>query len=267
MDVNEETEATFLRCLHDEAPDDPRVTAMRREWVEKNREKGLRMKVLVLGGGEVAGLCQYMPIEHTHFVGEGLMAIHCIWVHGYDHHIGNRQGNGYGRYILESIEEDARASGALGVAAWGMDFPEWNPVSFYEHMGYTRVDKRGMAVLVWKPFGEAARPPAFREALRKPEAGADKVAVAVFLNGCCTGSCGECVKTRDAIDGLEGVVEYLEVDTSDRDALTSWGISAGVFVEGEPHRPYEPPCTAEVLRSDILELAEQKRVRKGAGGE
>ena len=51
-------------------------------------------------------------------MGEDLLAIPCIWVHGYDHHIGNRQGKGYGRYILELIEKDAVESGAAGMVAW-----------------------------------------------------------------------------------------------------------------------------------------------------
>lgn len=259
IDVDASTQGTFLRCLHDEAPDDPRVIGLRRRWFESHRDKGLRSKVLVLDGGEVVGLCQYMPIEHTHFVGQDLIAILCIWVHGYDHHVGNRQGNGYGRHILESIEEDARASGAAGVAAWGMDFPYWNPVSFYEHMGYSRVDKAGMAVLVWKPFVGTASPPRFLREVRPPARDSRKVSVAVFMNGWCTGGCAQCVTVREAVAGLEDIVDYLEVDSSDPVALRSWGISDGIFVEGEPYRPYEPPCTSEVLKRDILELVERKR--------
>ena len=263
VDIDANTEGTFLRCLHDEVPDDPQVVLMRRRWVEENRGKGLRAKVLILDTGEVAGLCQYLPIEHAPFMGEDLFAILCIWVHGYEHHIGNRQGNGYGRYILESIEEDARSSGALGVSAWGMDFPHWNPISFYEHMGYERVEKAGMSVLVWKPFKDAASPPSFLREARSPAAGGEKISVAVFVNGWCTGSCGECIKAREAVEELEGIVDYVEVDTSDRDTMLSWGISTGLFVDGELHRQLEPPCTSEVLRRDILELAESKGIAGG----
>jgi hypothetical protein len=257
-DVGPDTEATFLRCLHDERPDDPRVAGLRARWFEANSGRGLRAKVLVLDTGEVAGLCQYMPIEHTHFEGAGLAAILCIWVHGYDHHIGNRQGNGYGRYILTLIEQDARESGFRGVAAWGMDFPYWNPVSFYEHMGYLRADKEGMAVLVWKPFDDGVSPPRFLRAARRPSWDSDKVCVAFFLNGWCTGSCGQCVTAREAVEGLEDIVEYREIDTSDPETMRSWGISDGLYVEGEPYRPYEPPCTSDVLREDLIALADRK---------
>ena len=263
IDVDRDTERTFLHCLHDEIPDDPRVIRLRRQWFDAHRDKGLRAKVLVLDTGEAVGLCQYMPIEDTHIIGKDLLAILCIWVHGYDHHVGNRQGNGYGRYILESIEKDASESGAAGVVAWGMDFPYWNPVSFYEHMGYSRVDKAGMAVLVWKPFLEAASAPRFLRQARRPASDSEKVSLMVFVNGWCLGACSQCVTAREAVEGLDDIVDYSEVDTSDPDVLLSWGISDGLYVEGEPHRPYEPPCTSDVLRQDLLEIAE----RKGVGSE
>ncbi|MBD3163422.1 MAG: hypothetical protein GF346_13100 [Candidatus Eisenbacteria bacterium] len=259
LDVTPETEPTFLRCLHDERPDDPRVVALRRRWVDAHRDSGLRAKVLILETGEVAGMCQSLPIERSHLLGRDLLAILCIWVHGYDHHIGNRQGNGYGRLILGTIEREARASGFAGVAAWGMDFPYWNPVSFYEHMGYERADKQGMAVLVWKPFTATAAPPRFHREVRRPEPGAEKVSVTIFCNGWCTGSCEGCIKTRDAVEGLADRIDYREIDTADPEVLQSWGISEGLYVEGELYRPYEPPCTSEVLRRDLLELWQNKR--------
>jgi GNAT superfamily N-acetyltransferase len=258
IDVDASTEPTFLRCLHDEAPDDQRVIALRRRWYEAHRKLGLRSKVLRLDGGEVVALCQYMPIEHTHLVGKDLLAILCIWVHGYEHHVGNRQGNGYGRFILESIEADARASGASGVAAWGMDFPYWNPVSFYEHMGYRRVDKSGMAVLVWKPFVETATPPAFHSERRRPSPGSKKVSVTLLLNAWCSGACGQCVAAREAVAGLEDIVDYVEVDTSNPETLREWGTSNELFLEGDPYRQDEPPWTSEMLRVDILDLAARK---------
>ena len=121
VDVTRKTENVFFRCLHLEVPEDVEVTTMRRQWYEKNRNKGLRARLLILDNGQVGGLCQYIPIEHSHLVGEDLLTILCMWVHGYEHGVGNQQAKGYGRFVLNSIEEDARASGAKGVAAWGMD--------------------------------------------------------------------------------------------------------------------------------------------------
>jgi hypothetical protein len=79
------------------------------------------------------------------------------------------------------------------------------------------------------------------------------------VNGWCTGACSQCVTAREAVEGLEEIVDYHEVDTSDPEVLRSWGISDGIYVEGEPYRPYEPPCTSDVLRQDLIELAARKR--------
>jgi hypothetical protein len=60
------------------------------------------------------------------------------------------------------------------------------------------------------------------------------------------------------VEGLDDIVDYREVDTSDPEVLRYWGICDGIYVNGEPHRPNEPPCTSDVLRQDLLDLAERK---------
>ncbi|MBL7032648.1 MAG: hypothetical protein ISR91_00735 [Candidatus Delongbacteria bacterium] len=253
QDLTPRTEATFLRCLHDEKPDDPRVIALRRHWVDSRLEKGYRAKVLHLDSGEIAGLGQYIPIEESFIQGERLMVILCLWVHGYDHHIGNRQGNGYGRFMLEQIEAEILATDVEGIVAWGMDFPYWNPVAFYEHMGYQRVDQEGPAVLVWKPRHAAAIPPRFYRQLKKPQARDGQVTLDVFHNGWCTGSCGQCITARDAVAGMAEGLRYREVDTGQRENLSEWGITDGTYLDGEPFRPDEPPFSSEELRREILD--------------
>jgi GNAT superfamily N-acetyltransferase len=257
-EIDEATEDTFFRCLHDERPQDPRVTALRHRWYGRHKGKGLRAKVLVRDEDEIVGLCQYLPIEHSHLTGEDLFAILCIWVHGYEHLVGNQQGRGYGRFILQRIEEDARESGAKGIAAWGMDSPHWNPVSFYEHMGYARVETEGLVVLVWKPFADDAKPPALIRPNRMPAKRAGKTTVTVFVNGWCGGSCGQCISARDAVAGLKEIVTYEEVDTSDRTNMLFWGIADAVFLDDTPFRPDGPPWTSNELRAEILEVSKRK---------
>ena len=172
-----------------EQPDNPEMMEMRRKWYEKHLPLGLRAKVLIEEAGEVVGLCQYIPIEHSGFVGEGLMSILCMWVHGYEHGVGVRQGRGLGRLMLEAIEADARESGRKGITAWGKDFPYWNPISFYEHMGYERVDQDGQAVLVWKAFTHDAKPPRFHQPKKTLPVATDRVSVAGFYHGWCLGAC------------------------------------------------------------------------------
>ena len=143
-----------------------------------------------------------------------------------------------------------------------MDFPYWNPVSFYEHMGYARVETRGPVVLVWKPFAEDAKPPALIRPNRIPAEQAGKTAVTVFVNGWCGGGCGQCISARDAVAGLDEFVAYEEVDTSDRATMLSWGIVDEVFLDDTPFRPYAPPWTGEELRAEILELSTRKNQRR-----
>ena len=252
LDLTPETEATFLHCLHDERPDDPRVTALRRQWVAEKSKRGFRGKVLRLESGEIAAMAQYLPIEESFIDGEKLMVILCLWVHGYDHHIGNRQGNGYGRFMLEQIEAEIRDTGVQGIVTWGMDFPYWNPVSFYEHMGYERVDQDGSSVLVWKPLTPDAQPPRWFQQQKSPQSDPARVTVDSFYNGWCMGSCGQCIAVRDAVAGIEENIRFREIDCNQREQLQEWGVSTGVYLDGEPFRPNEPPFSGDDLRKEIL---------------
>lgn len=255
--ISKDTEGTFFRCLHDEKPDDPRVVEVRRRWFEEHKHQGLRAKVLIADSGEVVGLCQYLPVEHSHYEGRDLMAILCMWVHGYEHHIGNQQKRGYGRFMLELIEEDAREAGFKGVTVWGKDFPYWNPVSFYEHMGYSRVDQAGNDVLVWKPFTDDAEPPRMLRQVGKAPGDPGKVSVTSLFTGWC-GGCIFNLMAREAVDGIEDIVDFIEVDTSIRENLLEWGVSDGILLDGKPYRSDGPPFTTEELRADIMNLYRKK---------
>lgn len=46
-DIDRDTEATFFRCLHDEAPENPQAIALRRRWYDRRKDHGLRAKVLL----------------------------------------------------------------------------------------------------------------------------------------------------------------------------------------------------------------------------
>jgi hypothetical protein len=137
-----------------------------------------------------------------------------------------------------------------------MDWPQWNPVSFYEHMGYSRVDTNGPVVLVWKPFVDDAEPPALLHLKRRPAKEREKTRVTVFVNGWCGVGCHWCVSAREAVAGIEELVVYEEIDTSDRATLLSWGIEDGVLVDGEFRAG--PPLTRDWLRAEILRLSKEK---------
>jgi len=158
VDISAETESAFFTCLHLEEPENLEYTAPLRNWYAEYKDKGYKAQVLILDDGRIVGKCHYIPIEHSPFVGENLLAILCICVWPYEHHIGDQRGRGYGRFMLNHIEQYARSSGFSGVVAWAMDW-DWNPVSFYQHMGYSIVDREDKVVVVWKSFYDGAEPP------------------------------------------------------------------------------------------------------------
>ena len=55
VEIDETTEDTYYRCLHDEIPADPRMMAMRREWRKIYQPNGHRAKVLKDDTGQVVG--------------------------------------------------------------------------------------------------------------------------------------------------------------------------------------------------------------------
>ncbi len=255
LEIDRDTEDTYYRCLHDEIPADPRVIAMRKAWRAAFEPRGHRAKVLKDDAGVVVGLTNYIPVEHSPYEGRNLMAILCMWIHGYDHLVGNQQSKGYGRFMLSEIEADARASGCDGLVVWAKDYDAWNPVSFYEHAGFERVDQDGLDVLAWKPFSPAAQKPSFLRrntliASERPQDG--RVQVTVFSNGWCGGGCQLCVMTRDAVAGLEAEVDFEEVLAWEKEELRSRGESVDMlYVDGAPFQPDGPPVTPEALRQAL----------------
>jgi GNAT superfamily N-acetyltransferase len=240
---------------------------LRRRWYHRYKDKGLRAKVLVRDDHAIVGLCQYLPIEHSPLIGEQLLTILCIVVHGYEHLVGNQQGKGYGRFMLNCIEEDARASGAKGIAVRSEYSPEWeaqwNTVSFYEHMGYSPLETCGPFVLVWKPFVKDAQPPSMLHPRPSPSKETEKTRVTVFTNGWCGVDCSCCIKARDSVAGIEKLVAYEEIDTSDRANMLSYGIDEAVLLNDAPFRPWGTPWTSGELRAEILLLSK----RENTGGD
>jgi hypothetical protein len=101
--------------------------------------------------------------------------------------------------MLNHIEQYARSSGFSGVVAWAMDW-DWNPVSFYQHMGYSIVDREDKVVVVWKSFHDGAEPPTLLRLDDTFVEGIEKVQVLVADNQWCNGH-GKLMVAREAITG------------------------------------------------------------------
>jgi hypothetical protein len=66
------------------------------------------------------------------------------------------------------------------------------------------------------------------------------------------------VKAREAIEGIEHLVEYTEVGPPCGNRIIHLGHVGGVFLDGEVYRPYELLEDAEGLREEIVRLYQRK---------
>jgi GNAT superfamily N-acetyltransferase len=195
-------------------------------------------------------MIQYGPIEQSFVDGSGLYFIYCIHVHGYKQGRGDFRKRGMGKALLRAAEEDARALGALGMAAWGTALPFWMKASWFKKHGYRKADRQGTSVLLWKPFDADARPPRwFPKADRRPEPIHTKVDVIAFTSGWCLAQNLVYERAKRAAAEFGEAVVFREIDTSERGAVAEWGVSNGVFVGGKNLQKGPPPSYEKIRKT------------------
>lgn len=166
------------------------------------------------------------------------------------------RGHGMGSALLAAAEEDARQLGAQGMAAWGLWLPFWMKASWFKKHGYRKADRQGMAVLLFKPFAEGARPPRwFRPTGKRPEPVSGKVDVIAFSSGWCMAQNLVYERAKRAAQDLGEGVSFREIDTSERSAVAEWGLSDAVLVDGRNLQKGPPPSY------DAIRTAMAKRLR------
>ena len=156
-----------------------------------------------------------------------------------------------GRALLAAAEEDARARGAKGMAAWGLWLPFWMKASWFKKHGYRAVDRDGIASLVWKPFEPDAKPPRFFRPTAKPlEQTPGRVNVTCFVNGWCTSGLVTAERARRVAGELGEKVVFREIDTSEHATVAEWGLSDALFVDGKRVMT-GPPISPDRLRKIV----------------
>ena len=248
IDLTEEHVPLYLVCLEDWSDEIKEAGDHKRVWYDKMKDKGLRVKLALDDDGNVGGMIQYAPIEHSFVEGADLYFINCIWVHGHKQGRGNFQKRGMGRALLQAAEDDARAMGAKGMAAWGVWLPFWMKASWFKKQGYKKADKQGMAVLLWKPFTESAAPPKWIKPKKKPEKIPAQVTVTGFLNGWCPAQNLAFERARRATAEFGDNVVFREINTFDRETLREWGIADALFVDDKQVRMGPPPSYEKIRR-------------------
>ena len=250
VDITEEHLPLYLLCLEDWSDEVREAGPRKKYWYEKKRGTGLGVKLALDDKGVVGGMIQYWPIEDSWAEGRDLFFIHCIWVHGHKQGRGNFQKRGMGTALLTAAEEDARARGAKGMAAWGLSMPFWMKASWFKKHGYRFADKNGIAVLLWKQFSADAKAPRWIKQRKTPGATPGKVTVTSFVNGWCTAGNMTNERAKKAAAGFGDKVAFREIVTSDSGVMREWGMSDALFVD-DKEVTIGPPPTVEKIRKAI----------------
>ena len=254
-----EHEPLYCACLEDWSDEIKEGGDRKARWLEKMKARGLRVHVSLDDRGEVGGMIQCVPIEEAFVEGQGLSFIHCIWVHGHKQGRGNFQKRGMGTALLKAAEDDARAAGAKGMAAWGMALPFFMRASWFRKHGYKKADSIGMQVLLWKPFADDARPPRWIRNKKKPSPAPGRVGVTALVNGWCPGMNTAFERAKRAAAEFGDTVEFRAVDTSDRAIFKEWGEPDAIYVDGKGMR-MGPPPTFEKIRKTIAKRVKARRL-------
>lgn len=153
-----------------------------------------------------------------------------------------------GKALLQAAEADAREMGAKGMAAWGVFLPFWMKASWFKKQGYSKVDRQGISVLLWKPFTDDAAPPKWMERAKIPETPSGKVTVTAFSNGWCQVQNIVVQRAKKAAADFGEEVVFREIDTSDRNELREWGMADGLFIDGKEVRTGPPPSYDKIRK-------------------
>jgi GNAT superfamily N-acetyltransferase len=248
IDLTEEHERLYFVCLEDWCEEMKEAGDHKETWYRKMKDRGLRVKLALDDQGQVGGMIQYVPIEESFAEGRDLYFVNCIWVHGYRKGRGNFQKRGMGKALLRAAEADAKELGAKGLVAWGVTLPFFMKASWFKKQGYTRVDRQGMQVLLWKPFADEAVAPKWIKQKKKPGAMPGQVTVTAFLNGWCPAQNLAFERAKRSAFELGDKVVFQGINTFDRQVLLDWGIADGLFIDGRQVRTGPPPSYKKIRR-------------------
>ncbi len=250
VDLNDKNRQSYFVCLMDNNTDLREAVYHKECWYNKMKDKGLCVKLAEDDTGKPGGMIQYFPIEHSFAGGDNLYFIHCIFVLGSKKDGGNFRKKGMGRALIKAAEDDAREKGAKGIAAWGVSIPAFMRASWYRKHGYTKVSKKGIMVLLWKPFTSDAKPPVWEVQDKKPgfELNPGKVTVTSFINGVCPAMNMVHERARKASAEFGDKVVYRKISTFKKENMISHGSFDDLFINYKKVKIGPPPSYKKIKR-------------------
>lgn len=213
---------------------------VKRYWNYNRFFKGLHLLIAYEGTTPVGHL-EYLPIEYAPrpIKGHDLTFINCMYVQP------QARDRGVGSALLQACEDKVRStSSGLAVIAHA----DWPPVpySFFAVHNFATVAEDHGAQLMVKAWGKIT-PPYFLPRNYEPlsQSKPDQVTVDVFW-------CGQCPHWVEARDRLTHIareygdaVKVRGINTDDRATIEAWGISDGVYFNGQP-KFTTPPSEADL---------------------
>jgi len=248
IDLEDKHKQLYFVCLEDWAEEMKEAEDHKENWYNEMVDKGIRVKLGTGESGEVGGMIEYMPIEYACAEGSDLYFVNCIWVHGYKKGRGNFQKRGMGKALLKAAEEDSKALGAKGMAAWGISLPWWMKASWFKKQGYKKVDSEKGIVLLWKPFFADATPPKWIKKKYKPELVPGKVTVTSFLNGQCPAGNMVHERAKRAASEIGDKAVLRTINTNDKEIMRQYGEKQALYIDNKNVRIGPPPSYKKIKK-------------------
>jgi GNAT superfamily N-acetyltransferase len=239
-DVTEDTLWYVACCAQvDESAEVAQAGKLHEDWMRTMLTRGGMYAKVALDGDEPVGFLFLVPVERTawYVSGANLLTLQCMNIEE------AYQGRGVGELMLAAAEGTARTH-AKGLAVIAYDPSDWfMPAHFFSHHGYHEVERRGTSVLMFKPFAENARPPAFiPRQYRPPRLVPGQAIVEAFWSPQCLTTALDILHVREVCAEFGGRVTLRELNAAMPGMRERFGIPRTIFINGvEKGWGYELP--------------------------
>lgn len=179
----------------------------KRAWLDKRLREGHVFRKLDIPG---CAFIEYAPLETAWvpIVGEKYLYIYCLWVQGAP------KGQGFGRQLMESCLDDAKAQGRSGVCMLGAEKQKnWlSDQSFARKFGFEAVDSAGEYTLLARSFDGTA--PRFADNAKRQTI--DSGALTVYYDDQCPYIPQRVEKLREYCMANAIPAQFIHVDTPEQ---------------------------------------------------